>query len=257
MGEVAGFRNLAAAVLDLAITDCQAAHRKGRHDERDELFDFLSVETHWHEWLELEPAAFGSRVRAQVTKLLSEKDFIEAAAALGVSVAAIKAVAEVEAPKGGFLPDGRPTILYERHVFSRLTGRKYDKSHSDLSNEQPGGYKTGAAEWERLNRAIVLDAEAAHKSASWGKFQIMGFNHALAGYLDLKTFVLAMHTDERAQLDAFCNFLRSQKLVKFLLHRQWAEFAKRYNGKNYAKNSYDARLAAAFKKHSRAEAAAA
>ncbi|MCC6559800.1 MAG: DUF3380 domain-containing protein, partial [Xanthomonadales bacterium] len=45
---------------------------------------------------------------------------------LEVSVPTLKAVAEVESAGSGFLSDGRPKILFEGHVFSRLTKRAYD-----------------------------------------------------------------------------------------------------------------------------------
>ena len=48
---------------------------------------------------------------------LTIKDYQKAAKELNCEVAAIRAVAEVESLKGGFLPDGRPKILFERHVF--------------------------------------------------------------------------------------------------------------------------------------------
>ncbi|WP_373427998.1 N-acetylmuramidase domain-containing protein, partial [Chryseobacterium sp. WLY505] len=48
-------------------------------------------------------------------KTLTEQDYINAAKELGCEVSAIKAVSEVEAPKGGFQADGTPTILFERH----------------------------------------------------------------------------------------------------------------------------------------------
>jgi len=52
---------------------------------------------------------------------INEKDFKEAAETLGVEVAIIKAVCEVEAPMGGFLRTGEPVILFERHKFHQFT----------------------------------------------------------------------------------------------------------------------------------------
>ena len=50
--------------------------------------------------------------------MVTEKDFQECADTLGVEVAALKAVVEVEcSSKGGFLVDGRPRILFEGHIF--------------------------------------------------------------------------------------------------------------------------------------------
>ena len=56
---------------------------------------------------------------------LTDADFARAAKALNVEVAAIRAVAEVEAAGAGFLPDGRPAILYEAHIFHAETKGKH------------------------------------------------------------------------------------------------------------------------------------
>lgn len=178
---------------------------------------------------------------------LTEQDFIDAAATLGCSVAVIKAVCAVEAPRGGFLASGEPTILFERHQFSKRTDRKFDISHPHISNPKPGGYKGGQAEHDRLAEAAALDRDAALESVSWGKFQIMGFNYAPAGFESLQAFINAMFQGERQQLDAFVAFIRHEGLAVFLREQRWADFAKRYNGANYAINSYDTKLEAAHK----------
>lgn len=178
---------------------------------------------------------------------LTEQDFESAAATLGCSVAVIKAVCQVEAPRGGFLPSGEPTILFERHQFSKRTGRKFDISHPHISNPKPGGYKGGQTEHDRLAEACALNREAALESASWGKFQIMGFNYAPAGFGSLQAFINAMYQSEGRQLDAFVSFIQHEGLASFLRERRWADFARRYNGPNYAINSYDTKMAAAHK----------
>ena len=54
-------------------------------------------------------------------RTLTDDDFARAAKELNVEVAAIRAVAEVEAAGAGFLPDGRPSVLFEAHVFHQHT----------------------------------------------------------------------------------------------------------------------------------------
>lgn len=179
---------------------------------------------------------------------LTEQDFAAAADKLGCSVAVIKAVCQVEAPRGGFLPSGEPTILFERHQFSKRTGRKFDISHPHISNPKPGGYKGGQAEHDRLAEAASLDRDAALESASWGKFQIMGFNYAPAGFDSLQAFINAMYQSEGRQLYAFVSFIQHEGLASFLREQRWADFARRYNGPNYAINSYDTKMAAAHKR---------
>lgn len=178
---------------------------------------------------------------------LVHQDYLRAANRLRCDVAAVRAVCEVEAPRGGFLDNGQVTILFERHKFSQFTEGRYDESHPDISNPEPGGYgPAGQHQHDRLAKAVALDRDAALKSASWGKFQIMGFNHAAAGFPNLQHFINAMHKSEGAQLNAFVDFVLSQKLDDELREQRWADFARRYNGPGFKANQYDTKLAAAF-----------
>lgn len=180
---------------------------------------------------------------------LTELDYIAAATSLRVHVAAIKAVCEVEAPRGGFQADGHPVILFERHKFSQATGGKYDKTHPDISNPKWGGYGASSRQHTRLAEAVALDRDAALKSASWGRFQILGSNYAECGFGTLQGFVNAMYASEADQLEAFVNFLNSNpKMGKTLRAKDWAAFARLYNGPAYAANEYDKKLAAAYKR---------
>ncbi|WP_294203141.1 N-acetylmuramidase family protein [uncultured Chryseobacterium sp.] len=183
-------------------------------------------------------------------KLLKESDYLQAAELLGCEVAAIKAVAEVESTGSGFLDDGiTPKILFERHYFHDLTGGKYDKSYPDISNEAAGGYGTSSRQHARLQVASGLDRDAAMQSASWGKFQIMGKNYALAGFKTLQAFINAMYDSEASHLKAFVNFIISTGLKPALQKKDWTTFARKYNGKNYYKNKYDEKMASAYKKY--------
>lgn len=174
---------------------------------------------------------------------------IEAAAArIGCQAAAVRAVIDVESG-GGFLPDRRPKILFERHYFSRLTKGRFDASDPDISNPAWGGYRGDAAEYERLGRAIELDRDAALRSASWGAFQIMGDNYKLCGFASAGDFVRAMVSGAPAQLDAFAAFITSTGLSEELIRADWAGFARGYNGPAYKANKYDDKLAAAYRFH--------
>jgi len=181
---------------------------------------------------------------------LTEADYKKAATLLGTDVASIKAVASVESSGSGFLTNGKPKILFEGHQFSRRTKRAYDKSHPTISYKtwtKKYYKKNGSEEYNRYNTAKALDSDNAMKSTSWGKFQIMGFNHVAAGYGSVKEFVKAMHESEGNHLIAFIKFLKSEKLDTPLKAKNWAAFAKGYNGPGYAKNKYDIRLKQAYK----------
>lgn len=183
------------------------------------------------------------------TSTLTDQDFAQAAADLNCEVAAVKAVCKVEAPRGGFNPDGTPVTLFEGHKFYKFTDGRFSVDAPDLCFPKwTRAYygKDWQAEAARLQRAIALDREAALKSASWGRFQIMGFNHIMCGFDDVEAFVAAMAQSEQAQLKAFIAFVRSAGLAPSLRRRDWAGFATGYNGPGYAENDYDGKLAMAY-----------
>lgn len=190
-----------------------------------------------------------------LTKYLKEQDLIDAANALGVDTATVKAVTKVEAAGSGFLIDGRPKILYERHIFYRELAQKNKallataaQKRPDICNKDSGGYRGGAAEWARYAAAAAIDLSCAQKSASWGLFQILGRNFKAAGFEEVADFAQAMHLDERSQLMAFVSFVQADKKMWGALKKQdWATFACCYNGPAYKRNNYDDKLKNAYR----------
>jgi len=128
--------------------------------------------------------------------------------------------------------------------FPRETKHKYDNLFPDISSrhQKHALYRGGEAEYKRLKKAMLLDRTAALRSASWGKFQILGLNYHLAGKPTLSSFIGAMFQSERAHLDAFCAFVTSRGLVTALRSHDWASFALKYNGQEYYKKHYDRRM---------------
>jgi hypothetical protein len=182
---------------------------------------------------------------------LTREDFIDDSKRIGCDVACIQAVASVESSGGGFNPDGSPKTLFEGHWFHRYTKGIYAASHPDLSypkwTKQFYG-KTWQAELDRLNRAISLDRHSALMSASWGMFQVMGFNFAICGYKSVEDFYEDMCKDENAQLGAFTSYVINSGLSDELQKLDWDGFAYRYNGPEYKKNRYAEKLSAAYSK---------
>jgi hypothetical protein len=176
---------------------------------------------------------------------LSAEGMKRICALLGVPAPQIWAVLAVETRGFGFLPDRRPQILFERHVFQRLTQGRYDSTHADISNAKAGGYAGGTLEYARLAQAMLLDRKAALQSASWGIGQILGCNYRAAGFSGVNAMVKAMVISEDAQLLAMAKFIEGNRLAKALQQLDWAAFARGYNGADYKKNQYDQRLAAA------------
>jgi LysM repeat protein len=188
------------------------------------------------------------------SRTLTPADWQRAAKSLGVDVASIKAVANVESPGSGFLPDGRPKILFEAAQFGRLTGDRYNSSHPNISSAtwDRSLYVGGAGEYQRLAQAKGLNETAALQAASWGRFQIMGFNYKTAGFGNVQDFVKAMQQGEGQQLDAFVNFIKADSSMHSALKRHdWAGFAQAYNGPGYAANKYDTKIEAEYNKLNR------
>jgi hypothetical protein len=186
------------------------------------------------------------------TKKLTNEDFCRAAKRLKCGVANIKTVDDVESKGSGFYSDGFPTILFECHKFHKYSKGKFSKDYPEISNPNAGGYgKAGANQRRKFNLAFSLDPKAAMLSCSWGRYQIMGFNYAVCGFVSVGDFVDAMKESEGAQLLAFCEFVEENNLADELRNREWADFARGYNGKNYKINEYDTKLAAAYKQFSK------
>jgi len=185
---------------------------------------------------------------------LTAADFARAAKNLNVEIAAIRAVAEVEAAGAGFLPDGRPAILYEAHIFHKHTKGAHAaaKDRRGVSLSSPRWNRslygaTGAAQHNRYEDARALNRDAANKACSWGAFQILGENHKICGFETSQEFVDAMWTGgTSAHLDSFVNFIQANKLDGALRAKNWAAFARGYNGPAYAQNAYDKKMAAAY-----------
>lgn len=172
-----------------------------------------------------------------------------AANAAKVDIATFLAVLEVESRSCGFLPDKRPVILYERHIFSRRTGGRFDKCYPSVSNPVIGGYgQSGAVQYQRLEMAMRLDEEHALASCSWGLGQIMGFNYARAGYGSMRNMIRDFCDSEDGQVMAVGIFIRNAGLHTMLQKSDWAAFAYSYNGPGFANNDYDRRLKAAHDK---------
>jgi hypothetical protein len=187
---------------------------------------------------------------------LVDDDYADASIYLGCEEAAIRAVDEVESGGSGFLPDGKIKVLFEGHIFYRYTKGKFATSNPDICYQtwttkfySKGDTQTrGNGELDRLQRAIKLDRKAALMSASYGRFQVMGFNFATCGYKDVEAFFADMQADETKHLEAFINYVVQNRLDDDLIHLDWAGFAKGYNGPQYTKNAYDTKLKSAYDK---------
>ncbi len=231
-------------------------------------------------------------------KEIAEADWTAAAKDLDCEAAVLKAIAKVESGgRSAFWrlnkSDGAhiPAIMYERHYFSRLTKGKYDATHPDISwptgyrkrkrlgskdKAMPDGkveatdiYSDYASSYLRLINAYQLDADAALKSCSWGKFQVMGSNYETCGEKTLKAFITTMCTSELGQIQLLSGFIqnkpaawinrRNHKLGKHpslweaVKTKNWKMIAFNYNGAGYKTYNYDTQLEKAYALYSKAK----
>lgn len=155
---------------------------------------------------------------------LTFNDYQRAAKTLKCEVAAIRAVAQVESSGDGFDVFGNLKKRFEPAWFQRLSGKSATS----------------------YNAAYKLDPVNAMKATSWGKFQIMGFNHAIIGYASVEAMVEDFEKGEAEHLSGFVKFVQHNSLADELQRKDWKGFAYRYNGENYAVLGYHTKMAAAY-----------
>lgn len=176
---------------------------------------------------------------------------------LDIEPALLKAVQIVEAAgRDGFLSDGRPQILFEGHIMYKEFHKKFPDRDLDYLCKRfstvfypkwdKSKYFGGLGEYKRLELAKEIDEECALKATSWGMFQIMGFNHNLCGCKDVFDFVHKMSESHEKQLELMYYFMNNSGCLKELKEKDWAGFAKKYNGPGYAQNAYDQKLRNAY-----------
>lgn len=206
----------------------------------------------------------GDKTRAalleqNISKLLKDSDYTAAAARLKVSELAIRVFGAVEGRGVGFLKNGKPKILFERHrmyAYLRLKkgatfANKMAVERPNIVNKKSGGYQGNEAEYVRLELAKQIDVECALMSASWGQFQIMGENWKDLGYASAQDFVDQQFASESFQLEAFIRFIewktgmiddKKVKLIDALRAENWDAVFTLYNGPNYKKLGYQAKF---------------
>jgi hypothetical protein len=169
---------------------------------------------------------------------------------IGVNEDTVRAVLDVESKGTGYDKYG-VIKLFESHIFLRQLpeSKRAEAIAQGLGHKswaeakRAGNYKNNHA---RFLRAYELDKRAALEATSFGLAQIMGFNYKLAGYQSAWDMVVSFAESEANQLEGMINFIKSAKLDDELRSRNWAGFAKGYNGSGYRANQYDTRLAKAY-----------
>ena len=190
-------------------------------------------------------------------KRLEDGDIAIIAEQIGVEEASLRAVLQVETGGKGYDAKNRPKALFERHKFWKELADTPDLQANAAGlglaypkwGEKPYP-KDSDGVYGEISAACDIDREAALMSTSWGLGQLMGFNFRLAGCASVEDMVQQAQESELNQLQQWVCFIKSAKLLDELQAKDWAGFAKGYNGPAYAKNQYDVKLAAAYDKFS-------
>lgn len=181
---------------------------------------------------------------------LTDEDFRIVAEELDVEIAAIKAVVSIEAGANmkGFWAPGVPVINFDRAMYNRFRHSAKDKSGAK-GEKVPAGL-TGYAlqEWTQLINARRTNAQGANMGTFWGMFQIGGFNYKLCGCESVDEMVRLMSYSELEQLELFATFITNAGMLNDLKNKNWAAFARKYNGASYARRGYHTKMANAYNK---------
>lgn len=111
--------------------------------------------------------------------------------------------------------------------------------------------KTQAGRWEhvQLARAFLskndLDPGIAYECTSWGVGQVLGEHWDELGFSSVDQFVEHCRSGVEGQADVMIRYCVVNSLLDELQDGRWAALARGYNGKSYAKNAYDKKLAEA------------
>jgi len=167
---------------------------------------------------------------------------------LGCTPKQVRAVATVESGRTAYDSQGRPKMLFERHLFHRLTEGKW--SIASFSNPDNGGYKEDS--WEKLTQAACKDADAAFAAASWGRFQVLGTHWRALNYVSPIDLAYSTVTGEAAHYELLVRFIEANGLktaIKALSAdpETCRAFAKAYNGPAYRDFDYHEKLARAMR----------
>lgn len=206
----------------------------------------------------------GDKTRAALfdqdtSRFLKDSDYKKAAERLKVSELTIRVFGAVEGRGVGFLSNGKPKILFERHrmyAYLRLKkgtafADKMAAERPNIVNRKTGGYLGNEAEYVRLEQAKQIDVDSALMSTSWGQFQVMGENWKQLGYASVQEFVEQQFASESYQLEAFIRFIewktgtfdkKKVTLIDALRAENWDIVFTLYNGSNYKKLGYQAKF---------------
>lgn len=175
---------------------------------------------------------------------------------LCLEAAALGAIIEVESGGRVFARvKGRkePLIRFEGHYFYRLlpAARRNTAIVQGLAHQKAGKIRnprTQDRRWKLLSHAMAIDREAALQSTSWGLGQVMGLHWRWLGYASTDAMVARIRDGAEGQIEAMLRYIEKAGLGGFIRERDWAGFARAYNGPAYARHGYDRKIGDAYRR---------
>lgn len=141
-----------------------------------------------------------------------------------------------------------PLIRFEGHYFYRLLNKtdRHQAVVKGLASVKAGGVRNPRKQmlrWHMLERASKIDRIAALSSVSWGVGQVMGAHWQWLGFASVDALVDCARSSLEGQVRLMLEFIARSDLVPLLQQKDWAGFARRYNGPQFHKNKYEIKLA--------------
>lgn len=172
----------------------------------------------------------------------------------GWPASALLAVVECETSGKPFEQDNHtPSLLFERHKFyselqTHRPTRLKDAIKAGLAipkwsrNTQYKDQGTSSGRLNVIAKARQIDEEVANRAASWGLGQTMGFNAERLHYQNATAMVEELSKGIAEQVEALVREIKTSRLDRYLKAKDFASFARGYNGAGYKQNNYDVRM---------------
>lgn len=181
-------------------------------------------------------------------KPLDEIDIPRLAHRIAVSEDHLRAFVQVEAAGRPYDRHGRPTMLFEPHVFYRnLKGEERDRAVAAGLAYEKWRRDYPPESYTRLFEAVKINEDAALKSCSIGLSQVLVENHSMVGYPTPQAMWQAFMDDEEEHIESMVRYILATGIDDDIRAERWETVARVYNGPGFKRNGYDTKLAAAFR----------
>ncbi len=173
---------------------------------------------------------------------------------------ALLAVVEIESngvPTAMVKGSPEPLVRWEGHYFDqRLTGEQRSRARAEgLASPTAGAVKNPASQekrWALITRAAKINRQAALESFSIGAGQVMTAHCKKLGVSSVDEMIKLARTNVAGQVEVMARYIEAFGLDDELRRLDFTAFARGYNGPGFRKNGYHTKMAAAYRRYSKA-----